>query len=124
MVLDLGGSKRHCATNVRDLQPRAVETFRRRTFRQHANRSLGHDLRNELVRVEKSSGDGDEECSLTCTARIVADVSHFSRFVAGEFSLSYRSKLFSRYRFGHIDILTTDYTDELHDPLKIRVIRG
>ena len=82
MVLDCGGSERHGATKVRYLQPGAAEIFRRRTFRQHTNRPLVHYLRDEFVGVEERPGNGGEERSLACATRVVADVSHFGRFVA------------------------------------------
>src|SRR5689334_23499504 len=96
MMLDCGGGKRHRATNVGDLQPRAVEIIGGRTLGQHARRALVHDLRHELVRVEERTGDGGEQRSFTGATRIVADVSHLGRLVAGQFCVSYRSELLDR----------------------------
>ena len=61
MALNFGRSQRHRAADVRHLQPRAVEIRRRRLFRQHTNRALGHYLRHELVCVEEGTGHGCEQ---------------------------------------------------------------
>jgi len=95
MVLDLRRSKRHRATNVFDLQPRAVKTFWRRTLRQNSGSALLHHLRNEFVRIEQRPTNCGEEDAFTNTPRIVTYIRDDPRFITANLRAGYLCQSFN-----------------------------
>jgi len=72
--MDCGRGHSHCATNVRDLNPGAVEIGWSLEFRHHPAGALLHHLLNEFVSIEQLTADGGEQTSRLGLARIVSNV--------------------------------------------------
>jgi hypothetical protein len=88
MTLSLGRRQSHRSPNVPHAQPGAFEIRWFLEFRNNAERALCDHLRDEFVRIEQFTADGNKQTAGTGAARIVADICYFGCRVAGQLSTS------------------------------------